>query len=617
MTTNELAAILARRRAKNGAESEDSPPPVEKIASPSSETVPPAGRSSIAERIARLKQQSAAANEAATTSQATHSISTSESSGMVQVSNSSVGSTGDVSAMSSAPEPIDTSAVAAAQEAAGIRRASNKIQQLQGSLEINVNPFGRSGRPSSGGYRKPSSHQKESIMSTGEELYGKSQHAMGLAVPGMTGSAIPMPGLVKGGFRLPGVATGGEQEPSTALDNTHVTMNRVAGPKRGPARPPPGAFRLPSMAPSTIDNVQTAQARSMEPVVAVEGIESKALEVPALASSQASVGVHLPSPELHTSAPVYERTTTSTPTPTSTPALVPIAAKTLPKPEPIAPMKPYELEDDPYAPVYDTKAEECTYAPPGFPGALMANFSMDELVIDDDQPKPKPVATSPPTSASSLFGASSTPNTTSEPVPPAAPIETPVPAPPTQHVAAPAIVSDVAFSVNVAPTPSPVISSLTSTAAATPARVCESMSTEVAVSSATPAAPKALPEPAPIGTTSATLAAPTLSTSTLAGAALAVAPSNGSVEDEDSSESDWSDDDNDGESLFGGPRTAPLVPSSTVVTPSRPSPEAPTPSGSLFGDVSSTCGHAPAAPFAQATSQPTTATEHYSSLFGG
>lgn len=231
MASNELAAILARRRTKAGEQSESAAPAVERSAPPASETVPSAARSSIAERIARLKQQSAAASaagEAAPAPRFNHPAPASEPSEQLLASSSSVGSSSDASVASATSEPVDTSAVAAAQEAAGLRRASNKIQQLQGSLGINMNPFGRPGGPSSGGYRaKPASYQRESIMSTGEEQYGHTQHAMGVAMPGMTGSAIPMPGLAKGGFRLPGMAQEGEQNaeaPAPApLDDSHVS----------------------------------------------------------------------------------------------------------------------------------------------------------------------------------------------------------------------------------------------------------------------------------------------------------------------------------------------------------------------------------------------------------
>ncbi|KAL3674560.1 hypothetical protein V7S43_000508 [Phytophthora oleae] len=630
MATNELAAILARRRAKAGGESEPPVPAVEQSASPAAETVPAAARSSIAERIARLKQQSAAASAAGAVAPApaaprfNHPAPASEPSEQFQASSSSVGSSSDASAAS---EPIDTSAVAAAQEAAGIRKASSKIQQLQGSLGINVNPFGRPGASSSGGYR---SGQRESIMSTGEEQYGHTQHAMGVAMPGMTGSAIPMPGLAKGGFRLPGMAAGGEpsaEAPAAALDDSHTTMTRVAGPKRrGPARPPPGAFRIPTMAAPIIDNVEPAQVSASEPVGNVnaapaEVVELKIQEAPVLVSPPAPEPASLfasPAP-----APVYTPAPVQAPAPVPMP-VAPVAATLhkLPEPEVMPPMKPYQIQDDdPYAPKYDAPAEQYSYAPTGFPSALMANFSMDELSIDD---KPKPVASSTPssTSASSLFGGSSTPAPVSEPTPkpfsppPAAPVELPKPAPAAVFTPAPTPVPErvpsptpvvVSAPVEVAtPSPTPAPVTVASTPSPTPAPV---------VSTPVPApAPPPVPVPTPVVAPSAPAQT---SGSFLFGATAA------GLDDDESSESDWSDDDNGGnQSLFGSqsaaPKPAAAAPTPVLVTPSQPTPElhqAPAPSsGSLFGAPSSS----PAPGFVQATPQPAaTPPAPYSSLFSG
>lgn len=636
MASNELAAILARRRAKAGGESEPPVPAVGQSASSASETVPAAARSSIAERIARLKQQSAAANApgaAAPTPSAPRfnpPAPASEPSEVLQASSSSVGSSSDVSVAS---EPIDTSAVAAAQEAAGIRKASSKIQQLQGSLGINVNPFGRPGASSSGGYR---SGQRESIMSTGEEQYGHTQHAMGVAMPGMTGSAIPMPGLAKGGFRLPGMAAGGEpsaEASAAALDDSHATMNRVAGPKRrGPARPPPGAFRIPTMAAPIIDNVEPVQVSTTEPVGNVitsptEVAEPKAQEAPVLVSPPAPEPVNLfgnPAPApVCTPSPVQSHTPAPTPVSAPAPAAPTVAATLhkLPEPEVMPPMKPYHIEDDdPYAPKYDAPAEQYSYAPAGFPSALMANFSMDELSIDD---KTKSVASSTPssTSASSLFGGSSTPAPVSEPTPkptlppPVAPVEPPKPAPAAVFTPAPTPVPERV------PSPTPVtMSAPVEITTPPPAPVTVAPTGSIAPSPvvSTPVPPPAAPAPTPVVAPTSVSAPAQTSGSFLFGATAA-----SGVDDDDSSESDWSDDDNGGnQSLFGAPSAAPkpaaAAPTPVLVTPSQPTPElheAPAPmNGGLFGPPSSS----PAPGFVQATPQPAAIPPApYSSLFSG
>ncbi|GMF15882.1 unnamed protein product [Phytophthora lilii] len=566
----------------------------------------------------------------------------------LQASGSSVGSASDASASS---EPVDTSAVAAAQEAAGLRRATNKIQQLQGSLGINVNPFGRPGGPSSGGYRKPASAQRESIMSTGEEQYGHTQHAMGVAMPGMTGSAIPMPGLAKGGFRLPGMAPEGEQSaeaPAAALDDSHVScgVNVLM-------------TLMKTMAAPIIDDVKPSVVEPSAAAVPApsEVIEPKAPETPAVVSTPAPAANLFASPA---PTPAYTLAPTpapAAPVPAPKPAPTPAPAATLqklPEPELMPPMKPYTIEDDdPYAPVYDTPVDT-PFAPAGFPSALMANFSMDELTLDD---KPKPAATSAPSStpASSLFGVSApTPAPVSEPAPkpvspppaapveapklvsppPAAPIDTPKPTPAPVFTPAPAPVPERA------PSPTPV-------AVSAPVEIVTPAQTPAPV----PAAPTPVPTPAPVvsiptpeptpAATPAPAFAPALTpvaaapapvassgSSYLFGAAAAAA-----MDDDDTSESDWSDDDNDGgnQSLFGAqstvPKPAAATPAPVLVTPSQPTPElhqaqAPV-SGSLFGDASSApapvaaTASAPAPGFVQATPQAAIPPAPYSSLFSG
>ncbi|CAI5745144.1 unnamed protein product [Peronospora destructor] len=625
MATNELTAILARRRAKAGGESE---PSIPSVTQSTVHAAPLAAKSSIAERIARLKQQSVIASgsgDAATAPRFNHPIPVSEPSGLFQMSNSS-----DVTMTSAASQPVDISAVATAQEAAGLRQASNKIQQLQGSLGINVNPFGRPGGPSSEGTRKPAGYQRESIMRTGEEEYGHKQHAMGVAMPGLTGSAIPMPGLTKAGFCLPGMAPEGAlrtETSSIALDNSHATMSRVAGPKRrGPTRPPPGAFRISTVAAPIIDTVEPSQAPVTEPTVVPAAVACAKIlkpndsEAPALVSRPAPVAANLfprpsPGPSLRL-APEYASVPTSTSTPT--PVLVPTAAVTmqkLPELELMPPMKPYELHDDPFAPVYDNPTDQNTYAPAGFPSALMANFSMDELLIDG-QPKSKPAATSAPssTSATSLFGVScSTPVAVSEPYspPPAAPVKTRVPVP-AQAFTTPAAVPERVPSPTRVPAraPPPPTPAPTPTPAPAPVFAPTPTSSAVAptfapapevVSAPTPSVSAPAPAPAfvPTPTPATTKPSPApASGSYLFGAAVSAAP-----DGDDSSESDWSDDDNGGQSLFGAPSKAePAAPAPTFVTPSLPTPELhhpwirasctadnypPAPYSSLFGEAAS------------------------------
>ncbi|KAG7401073.1 hypothetical protein PHYBOEH_003268 [Phytophthora boehmeriae] len=667
MASNELAAILARRRAKAGGESEPPVPAVAASVPPASETAPAAARNSIAERIARLKQQSAATSAAAPAPVAPRFnhpqpvVEKPQTPEQLSASGASVGSASEASVTSTASEPADVAAVAAAQDAAGIRRASNKIQQLQGSLGINVNPFGRPGGPTSGGYRKPVGEPRESIMSTGEEQYGQTQHAMGVAMPGMTGSAIPMPGLAKGGFRLPGMAPGGAsngETPTASLDASHTTMNRVAGPKRrGPARPPPGAFRIPTMAAPIIDNVEPTPAPVAEPMdistpepspalfpasepapaaVAVISSELVVPDTPTELPPPAPVGGTLfgnPAVAPPVSAPVSSPAAFTAPTPAVN---LPVAVQKTPEPELFPAMKPYELED-PFEPKYEP-VEQHSFAPAGFPSALMANFSMDELTLDD---KPMPAATSSSVSSSeaaSLFGtapaskpvSASVPEPSSAPTPTAtlfsapepltsAPVSVPVPAPepaPVADTPTPAPTPVLAPApVAVAPTPAP-------TPAVTPAPApMAAAPTPEPASLFTPAPAAPTPTPTSVATTPAPAMA---ASSSLFGVAAAA------QDDDDSSDSDWSDDDGPSQPmLFGAqvpkPSVATAAATPVLVAPTQPTPElhqAPTPvSGSLFGDASSSTvpatASAPAPGFVQAAPQTAIPPTTYGSLFGG
>ncbi|TMW55951.1 hypothetical protein Poli38472_008599 [Pythium oligandrum] len=255
MATNELAAILARRRAKDG--SPDGIPAVDSNAATSASAATPATpaeatpapsapRSSIAERIARLKEQSAAANGGApppmpipiAMNHSTYSAP------------SPVNATSEPDSQAGPASPTESS-TSADDAAGGNRRTSGRIQQLQGSLGINVNPFRTGGPP--GGFRKTGSAGGggNSIMTTGDQ-YAHTHGMGGIPMPGM-GAAIPMPGLAKAGIRIPGMApadaSSAEAETASAaasLEASHATMTRATGPKRrGPTRPPPGAVRVP------------------------------------------------------------------------------------------------------------------------------------------------------------------------------------------------------------------------------------------------------------------------------------------------------------------------------------------------------------------------------------
>ncbi|KAJ0395190.1 hypothetical protein P43SY_004582 [Pythium insidiosum] len=230
MATSELAAILARRRAKAGdAESSNEAPAIERSTPETPNAVPtPAPRASIAERIARLQQQSAAAGPAPTP--VPIPIHTSHTSAPSPPAPTTTWPTPtpstDVPLVSDATPPVSSSIeepVAASDDAAagGSRRTSGRIQQLQGSLGINVNPFRPGGPP--GGFRKPSTGGGSSIMTTGDQY---EHHHMGVPMPGM-GAAIPMPGLAKVGMRIPGMAVDGaekqeeEAAASASLEASH------------------------------------------------------------------------------------------------------------------------------------------------------------------------------------------------------------------------------------------------------------------------------------------------------------------------------------------------------------------------------------------------------------
>lgn len=159
MASNELAAILARRRAKAGGA--DEMPAIDKSSDASSSAsaassavngdsevaaaVPAAPRMSIAERIARLKQQGAeaAAKEAQPVVPAALYASRPASSPTYE-SNTTITTESEQSG-GATETAADT--VAAPENNGGVKRASEKIQQMQGNLGINVNPFGRPGGP--------------------------------------------------------------------------------------------------------------------------------------------------------------------------------------------------------------------------------------------------------------------------------------------------------------------------------------------------------------------------------------------------------------------------------------------------------------------------------------
>lgn len=160
MATNELAAILARRRTRDGTAND-----VNIVTAPKTSVSVPVPKetnkgqksSSIAERIARLKQQSSTSNEESTPID--HSTTT--------------------------PQPDPPAAPLASS------RTSLKIAQLQGNLgALNIGAFGAPKPKVSSGSKTTDAYDYESVMKTGSAV-----NTMGVA----------MPGLAKPGIRIPGI----------------------------------------------------------------------------------------------------------------------------------------------------------------------------------------------------------------------------------------------------------------------------------------------------------------------------------------------------------------------------------------------------------------------------
>lgn len=248
MASNELAAILARRRAKAGGDADAQPSPaIEKSSAPEPPTPAPTAaaqqpRSSIAERIARLKAQGGANTSAGVDFSASAPVPRAVP---IFLPPQPPRAASDDSAVVSAPgESSGEEPKAEAEDETSRRQTTaERIQRLQGNFgAINVNPFGGpyvigaervgndvedsdcltewNGRgdvcvwsSGGGGYRKPSAGGGSSIMTTGDQ-YAQG-HAMGIAMPGMMGAAVPMPGLAKAGTRIPGMAA----DPSSAQDD--------------------------------------------------------------------------------------------------------------------------------------------------------------------------------------------------------------------------------------------------------------------------------------------------------------------------------------------------------------------------------------------------------------
>ncbi|KDO35116.1 hypothetical protein SPRG_01183 [Saprolegnia parasitica CBS 223.65] len=134
-------------------------------------------------------------------------------------------------AVPSPEKPVDASDITAAHEDEHpARRTSSRIAQLQGNLgALNMNAF----RPMPMARKSNTS----SALSTGEDYDYESTMKVGVAMPGMAG--VPMIGLTKPGIGLPGMmkAPSSEEEaaPGDAPQPTpvaHTTMTRAAGPKR-------------------------------------------------------------------------------------------------------------------------------------------------------------------------------------------------------------------------------------------------------------------------------------------------------------------------------------------------------------------------------------------------
>nr|CCA23787.1 conserved hypothetical protein [Albugo laibachii Nc14] len=200
MATSELAAILARRRAKDGSSAFSSSSDRGETPSETMPSIPGKSSSELPSYLPSKTLQTADINK--------HSdLSTTPS------------HTKEQAVRSTAPLIQKSS------------RDGSKVQQLKQNLAgIAINQF----RPGAAPPRKFGGG--ESIMTTGEE-YGRT-HAMGIAMPGM-GSAIPMPGLAKMGVRIPGFAHASSESreeadsaSNTADDMTHDMLTRAVGPKR-------------------------------------------------------------------------------------------------------------------------------------------------------------------------------------------------------------------------------------------------------------------------------------------------------------------------------------------------------------------------------------------------
>lgn len=278
MASNELAAILARRRAKAG-EAGDAPTPVVASApAPPAPSAAPAGgasakpTNSIAERIARLKAQSAAAAASGDAAPTPVAIQLNRGAG-------------------SPPSPAGSSefgeAASSTENLVAHRRTSEKIQQMQGSLGINVNPFGRPGGPRCVTLKcdldpdgtltaaamvdvdgtQENGHGRELHHDDGRPVRAHARHGDCNA---WNGRRHPDARTGQGGHAHPGHGDGGRRRrPASARSRActrrvhdrmclepasdgrtvvmQATMTRAAGPKRrGPTRgPPPGAFRIP------------------------------------------------------------------------------------------------------------------------------------------------------------------------------------------------------------------------------------------------------------------------------------------------------------------------------------------------------------------------------------
>ncbi|CAK4080636.1 unnamed protein product [Aphanomyces euteiches] len=249
---SELAAILARRRAKDGTGEE--PPketPAPAVSLPSTRPSPP-----------KVFAPKPFANAPAPLDTASSTA----------------------TATSTATSENAEATAAPVEEQPTPRKTSSKIAALQGNLgALNVNAF-----------RPPPTRKAHTVsaMTTGEDYDYESTMKTGSSMPGMVG--IPMIGLAKPGFALPGMAkkestpddesqASSEPEPAAV---SHATMARATGPKRRAPTKPKVATTAEVDKPTEPVGSEVS-TDSTEPIVPSVPTESSIPSAPSVVSSAA------------------------------------------------------------------------------------------------------------------------------------------------------------------------------------------------------------------------------------------------------------------------------------------------------------------------------------------